>query len=155
MLTISIIYLVKMGKYNYTFSDIYIAFFLWVSLWTLRLVGVEKLSPQTSHILSQFTGRVVERRRGWGWEWSSTFPLQNFSWLLTACIVLNSELHLLHFLSGNSGREASVVDCCSCTEDATIVCSALQWRWCGASPLFLNSLPQLLQGSICKKYSIH
>ena len=61
-------------------------------MWTFRLVGVVKISPQTSQIFSLFTGNVVERRLAT--ETGLVFPLQCFSWAFNAWTVLKKTSHL-------------------------------------------------------------
>ena len=69
-------------------------FFLWVSMWTLRLVGVGRLSPQMSLVLALLTGRVVESLLAV--ETWRLAPLQKFIWLFNACTDLNVESHFEH-----------------------------------------------------------
>ena len=63
-------------------------------MWTLSPVGVFNLSPHVRHTLSQFIGKVVDSLLPAGTGFG--FPLQNFSCVLKAWIVLKGLSHFVH-----------------------------------------------------------
>ena len=99
--------------------------------------------------LTLFTGSVVESLLD-GATTLSGFPVQNFSWVLTACTVLKPLWHLLHSGGGGGGMEM---------ERRRSVAAG---SWCGSSgfnlqnlrwelmPFFLNCLLQCGHSCICE-----